>query len=116
MSLDDDLRRSLPSQQALRAMSESVQALQKSVSFGVLEGATRVGAVGQIMTDAQWRSLRGVIHDALPKIDVSQIAGFAPVARRSPGVSGRLQRSRCVPRDVGRWSADGPDLLWLSRF
>jgi len=74
MSLDDDLRRSLPSQQALRTMSESLQSLQKSVGFGVLQDAKKLG-IGQVMSEPQWRALRGVVHNALPRIDVAQLTG-----------------------------------------
>jgi hypothetical protein len=74
MSLDDDLRQSLPSKQMLRTLGESVQALQKSVGFEVLRDAKKLG-FSQVVADSQRCFLRGVILDALPRIDVSQITG-----------------------------------------
>ena len=72
----------------MRAMSESVHALQKSLGFDVLRDAQKL-AIGHVMTDAQWLALGSIARDALPKIDVSAIMG--PVAwgyePQEPGLS-----------------------------
>jgi hypothetical protein len=121
MSLDDDLRRSLPSQQVMRSLSDSVLAMQKSVGFDVLRDAKKLGigqiqksagfemlrdakklGIGQIMSDAPWNSVRSVIHDATPRFDVSQIAGTTlGLEREQPGLSAEWMAAEAERRWAG---------------
>jgi hypothetical protein len=112
MSLDDDLRRSLPSekvrrelcefvraqpsQKVMREMGESVQALRKSVGLGALE---EVKKVGQVMSDAQLRAMRA----AMPRIDVSQI---------SDSMAGEFEREQSRLEISTEWMAAEAERRW----